>query len=275
MSLIEVDKAAFSYGKEDIFHDISFEVSKREIFCLLGPNGSGKTTLLDCVLGTNKLKSGKIKVNGKNISSYNPRRLAQQISYVPQRHECAFPYRVIDITLMGRAAYTGIFSAPTQNDREIARKALMLTGIYHLRRRPYTQLSGGELQLVMIARALAQNTSLIVMDEPTAHLDFRHELVVLETIMNLVKEKEISVLMATHFPNHAFYFEDNNIKINIALLKDGQFMAVGPPREILNEERIEELYGVKSNLFFYSDDGIKEHRRIIPLKTVRNRIEKK
>ena len=274
MPLIEVENATFSYGKENVFQDISFSVTKGEIFCLLGPNGSGKTTLLDCVLGTNKLKSGNIKVNGENITSFNPRKLAQQISYVPQRHECAFPYRVIDVTMMGRAPYTGIFSAPTQNDREIARNALMITGIYHLRRRPYTQLSGGELQLVMLARALAQNTSMIIMDEPTAHLDFRHELVVLETIMNLVKEKQISVLMATHFPNHAFYFEDNNIKINIALLKDGRFMAQGPPREILNEETIEKLYGVKSSLFFYSDNGIKERRRIIPLKTVRNQIEK-
>ena len=121
----------------------------------------------------------------------------------------------------------------------------------------------------MIARALAQNTSLIVMDEPTAHLDFRHELVVLETIMNLVKEKEISVLMATHFPNHAFYFEDNNLKINIALLKNGQFIAKGAPREILNEERIADLYGVESNLFYFKENGNKKFKRIIPIKTVR------
>ena len=129
MPIIEVDNATFSYGQQNIFHDISFSVTKGEIFCLLGPNGSGKTTLLDCVLGTNKLKSGNIKVNGENITSFNPRKLAQQISYVPQRHECAFPYRVIDVTMMGRAPYTGIFSAPTQNDREIARNALMITGI--------------------------------------------------------------------------------------------------------------------------------------------------
>ncbi len=269
MALVEVENAAFSYGKQDIFRNISFSVTKGEIFCLLGPNGSGKTTLLDCILGVNKLKSGNIKVNGKNITTYNPRRLAQQISYVPQRHESAFPYRVIDVTMMGRAPYTGIFSAPSKNDREIAENALRLTGIYHLKRRPYTQLSGGELQLVMIARALAQNTSLIIMDEPTAHLDFRHELVVLETIMNLVKEKEISVLMATHFPNHAFYFEDNNLNIDIALLKNGEFIAHGAPGKILNEKRIEELYGVESSLFFYGDNGGNERRRIIPLKTVR------
>ncbi len=274
MPLIEINNATFNYGDQNIFQDLSFSVKRGEIFCLLGPNGSGKTTLLDCVLGTNKLKGGSIKIEGDSITKYNPRKLAQRISYVPQRHETAFPYRVIDVTLMGRAPYTGLFSAPSKNDREIAKKALKLTGMYNLRKRPYTQLSGGELQLVMIARALAQNTSLIVMDEPTAHLDFRHELVVLETIMNLVKEKEISVLMATHFPNHAFYFEDNGLEINIGLLKGGRFIAKGAPREILNEKIIEDLYGVKSSLFYYRDNSKNDLRRIIPIKTVGNQIEK-
>lgn len=274
MSLVEINDATFAYGAQNIFQDLSFSVTKGEIFCLLGPNGSGKTTLLDCVLGSHKLKNGNIKIDGKDITSYNARKLARRVSYVPQRHESAFPYRVMDVTLMGRAPYTGIFSAPSKNDREIAKKALKLTGMYNLRRRPYTQLSGGELQLVMIARALAQNTPVIIMDEPTAHLDFRHELVILETIMSLVKEKEISVLMATHFPNHAFYFEDNNLKINIGLLKDGSFIAKGTPGEILDEERIEDLYGVKSSLFFYNDNGDNERRRIIPLKTARNKVDK-
>ena len=273
MSLIEINNATFGYGDQDIFQDLSFSVEKGEIFCLLGPNGSGKTTLLDCILGTHRLKRGNIKVKGKNLTSYNPRKLAQQISYVPQGHERAFPYRVMDVTLMGRAPYTDIFSAPSKNDREIAKKALKLTGMYDLRKRPYTQLSGGELQLVMIARALAQDTPVIVMDEPTAHLDFRHELIVLETIMNLVKDKEISVLMATHFPNHAFYFEDNETKIKTALLRNGGFMAAGAPGDVLNEEHIEELYGVKSSLFFYDDNGDKNRKRIIPIKTMKEKNE--
>jgi iron complex transport system ATP-binding protein len=269
MSLIKVTNASFSYGNGDIFTDVSFQVRRGEIFCLLGPNGSGKTTLIDCLLGINRLKEGQIEIDGTDISSLDPRRLAKQISYVPQRHECTFPYSVIDITMMGRAPYTGIFSAPTSNDRVIAENALKLTGIYHLRERPYTKLSGGELQLVMLARAIAQETGVIVMDEPTAHLDFGHELVILETIINLVREKSISVLMATHFPNHLFYFEDNKMDVTVALLKDKGFMAVGAPKEILNEESIESLYGVKSSLFFLNDNGNKNLRRIIPIKTVR------
>ena len=269
MPLIEVNDAAFNYGERNIFRDINFKVGKGEIFCLLGPNGSGKTTLLDCVLGSNRLKSGSIRLEGREISSFSPRKLAQRISYVPQRHESTFPYSVLDITMMGRAPYTGIFSSPAHNDLAIAEEALKLVGIYHLKDRPYTQVSGGELQLVMIARAMAQNTSLIVMDEPTAHLDYSHELVVLESIVNLVRTKEISVLMATHFPNHPLYFEDNAVKINIALLSDGGFMASGIPGEILNEERIEALYGVKSSIFSYSENGQKNRKRIIPVKTVR------
>lgn len=269
MSLIEVKNATFNYGKQNIFHDIDFTVNRGEIFCLLGPNGCGKTTLLDCILGTNRLKSGSISINGREISSLKPHKLAQRIAYVPQRHDSTFPYSVMDITLMGRASYTGIFSAPSRNDREIAKDALKLIGVYHLRKRPYTQLSGGELQLVMIARALAQNAPVIVMDEPTAHLDFRHELVVLESIINFIRKKEISVLMATHFPNHAFYFEDNKVNIKIALLRNGEFMATGAPGDILNEARIEKLYGVKSSLFSYSDNGKRNQQRIIPVKTVR------
>ncbi len=269
MPVIEVNNASFAYGSSDIFQDVSFSLEKGEIFCLLGPNGSGKTTLLDCILGENRLRQGNIKIAGKDIRELNPVKLARQISYVPQKHVSAFPYSVLDITMMGRAAYTGIFSAPSKIDRNIAIDALKLTGISHLKDRPYTKLSGGELQLVMIARALAQETGVIIMDEPTAHLDFRHELVVLEAIVNLVKKKQISVLMATHFPNHTFYFEDNGLKINIALLKKGRFIYTGTPGEILNEERIENLYGVKSSLFFLEDNGNRKLKRIIPLKTVR------
>lgn len=269
MPVIEIKNAAFDYGDRNIFHDINLAIGKGEVFCLLGPNGSGKTTFLDCVLGANRLKSGNIAVEGTDISSMGPRKLARLISCVPQRHESTFPYSVMDITLMGRVAYTGMFSAPSSNDREIAAEALKLTGVYHLKERPYTLLSGGELQLVMIARALAQDTGIIVMDEPTAHLDFRHELVVLEAIAGLVDKKGISVLMATHFPNHAFYFEDSGIKIKTALLKNGKFIAEGTPGDILDERRIEDLYGVKSGIFSYRENGGKERKRIIPVKTVK------
>ena len=249
MSLIEIQGISFDYGQGNIFQDLSFQVDRGEIFCLLGPNGCGKTTLLDCLLGILKPEVGRILIDQKDISGLGP--------------------RVLEMAMMGRAAYTDMFSSPSDRDREIAEDALGQVGIAHLRERPYTQLSGGELQLVMLARALAQESPIIIMDEPTSHLDFRHELIVLETITGLVHEKDISVIIATHFPNHAFYFEDSLAETRVAMLNDGGFLASGRPREVLNVDNIRKLYRIESNLISFIYDNEKEQRRIIPIRTVK------
>ena len=269
MALIEVENASFDYGQGNVFQGLNFTVEKGEIFCLLGPNGCGKTTLLDCILGVRKVKTGRIMVEGMEISNLSPSKLARVISYVPQRHESTFPYRVLEMALMGRAAYTGFLSIPGETDYEIAEEALRLTGIVHLKDRPYTRLSGGELQLVLIARALAQKSPVIIMDEPTSHLDFKHELVVLENIITLVRDRGISIVMATHIPNHAFYFEENHVLTRVAMLMDKGFLAVGRPQEILSVENIRRLYGIDSTLFSFSLENQKEQRRIIPIQTVK------
>ena len=269
MTLITVNNAAFDYDQKNIFKGINFEVHEGEIFCLLGPNGSGKTTLLDCILGVLKLKKGRILFDGRDISSLGPGKLSKFLSYVPQRHDCAFPYSVFDIVLMGRAVYTKLFSAPSAEDRRISEEALDIAGISELKERPYTHISGGELQLVMIARALAQATPLIIMDEPTSHLDFRHEMVVLETIVRLVRDKNISVIIATHFPNHAFYFEDSRVKTGVAMLVDGGFMETGMPADILNPENIKRLYGVESNVIIHGHETGKVQKQIIPIRSIR------
>jgi iron complex transport system ATP-binding protein len=269
MPLIEVRNVAFDYGHGNIFQDLSFKVDRGEIFCLIGPNGCGKTTLLDCILGTLKLKKGTVLVDGKDVSDLGPRRLSRFLSYVPQRHESAFSYSVLEMAMMGRAAFIDMFSSPTDRDREIAEDALRTVGIAHLRERLYTQLSGGELQLVMLARALAQASPVIVMDEPTAHLDFRHELIILETITGLVRDKGISVIIATHFPNHVFYLEDGHERTEVAMLSEGSFLAKGRPREILNVENIRRLYGIESNLISFLSEDEREHWRIIPVSTVK------
>jgi iron complex transport system ATP-binding protein len=269
MSLIEIQGISFDYGQGNIFQDLSFQVDRGEIFCLLGPNGCGKTTLLDCLLGILKPEVGRILIDQKDISGLGPRKRARFMSYVPQRHDSTFPYSVLEMAMMGRAAYTDMFSSPSDRDREIAEDALGQVGIAHLRERPYTQLSGGELQLVMLARALAQESPIIIMDEPTSHLDFRHELIVLETITGLVHEKDISVIIATHFPNHAFYFEDSLAETRVAMLNDGGFLASGRPREVLNVDNIRKLYRIESNLISFIYDNEKEQRRIIPIRTVK------
>lgn len=261
---LKIDRASFSYGNARVFNEISFEVSSGGVFCLFGPNGCGKSTLIECILGSLKVSTGDILLNNQSIKKIKPATLAKYISYVPQSHTKNFPYKVFDIVLMGRVAYTGTFSSPSVEDKEIAESALESLGLSHLRDKPYTQLSGGQTQLVMLARALTQETPIILMDEPTAHLDFRHELIILETIVKLIKEKKISVIMATHFPNHAFYFENSGISTTVALMNNQVFEAVGSPTNVLTEENMLRTFKIYSKLLSSTTNN-NEIKGIIPI----------
>ncbi len=265
MHLVDVHDASFSYGAHRVFEKVSFTVDQGEIFCLLGPNGCGKTTLLDCILGFHACESGSISICGLSSKQRRPAHTARYMSYVPQKHESTFPYRVIDVVTMGRAPYLGIFQAPSRRDFRIAGEALERLGIAHLGNRPYTQLSGGETRLVMIARALVQQTPIIIMDEPTAHLDFHYELLIMEVITGLVRDNGISVIMATHFPNHAFYFQNNRVNTTAALLHNGSFLSVGSPDEVIDTEHLKSLYGVDTRIIALNTPGTMKH--IIPLRT--------
>lgn len=267
-SLIEVRGASFAYDRHEVFRNIDLELEKGQILCLLGPNGCGKTTLLDCIMGTLKPQQGSLLVNGRPVQGVSAKEMARQIAYVPQSHERTFPYRVKDIVLMGRASYTSLFSSPSKEDESIADWALEQVGLARFRDRPYTHLSGGEGQLVMIARALAQKTPIIIMDEPTAFLDFRHELIILETMVKLVRETSISILMATHFPNHAFYFENYNINTVVAMMHKAKLAAVGPPTEVLSEENMRRVYGIDARLLACGMDDNRTLRHVVPLNTL-------
>ncbi len=269
MALVEVRDASFSYEMQSIFEKISFRVNPGEIFCLLGPNGCGKTTLLDCILGFHRLDTGSISIAGKDSAGFRPGRIARHIAYVPQRHERTFPYTVREIVTMGRAAYLGLFESPCHADRRVADEALEHIGIQHLSNRPYTQLSGGETQLVMIARALVQQAPVVILDEPTSHLDFRHELLILEVISGLIKTSGLAIIMATHFPNHAFYFQNSGINTRIALLHEGRFLTTGSPESVLNEDSVRHLYGVNASVISLDTDSGGTVKHIVPLNTVR------
>jgi len=264
--MIRINNATFSYGKENVFQNINLEINKGEIFCLFGPNGCGKTTLIQCILGILSLSSGSINLRGKDVHTLKPQQIAREAAYIPQMHEKPFPYKVIDVVLMGRAAYTGIFSIPTPKDRRIAEEVLERVSMLHFKERPYTQLSGGETQLVLVARALAQQTPILIMDEPTAHLDFRNELNFLETIMKLVKETDLTIVMATHFPNHSFYFEGNSLKSGLALMNDKAITLQGSPGEVLTEDNMASTFNIESRVLYYEWKGL-NLRQIIPLKT--------
>lgn len=265
--LLEVKNLSFAYDKRNILQDISFQLKNGEILFLLGPNGCGKTTLLDCVLGYLKPRQGNIYLNGRNMKSIKAERIARQLAYVPQSHEKTFPYTVMNIVLMGRASYIRAFAAPSSQDTDIAKEMLDLLGIYHLKDRPYTHLSGGEAQLVMIARALVQKTDLIVMDEPTAHLDFKHEMVIMETIVDLVKKTGITILMASHFPNHAFYFENNELHCRVALMDDCRILDLGTPTEVLSENNLRKTYNINARIVSCVLDETHQVNQIIPIST--------
>lgn len=266
MGIINVNNATFSYGRENVFENIDLEINAGEVFCLLGPNGCGKSTLILCMLGVLPLSNGQISLGNRNVKNMKPSDVAKIAAYIPQSHEKPFPYKAIDIVLMGRTAHTATFSPPTPADRKIAEEALEKVGITEFRDRPYTQLSGGETQLVLVARALAQQTPILIMDEPTAHLDFRNELNFLETIVNLVKGSGLTIIMATHFPNHAFYFEGIGVRAGLALMNNRSIAVKGNPFEVLTEENMENVFNIKSKIISYTWND-ETFRQIVPLET--------
>jgi len=266
-SLLSVREAAFSYDSHDIFRGLSLDVGQGEIYCIVGPNGCGKTTLLDCILGLLRLREGQILLGGRSLGHMRASEIARLVAYVPQYHEKAFPYTVLQMVLMGRAAHTGLFGSPSARDNEIAVNALAVVGLEHLQERPYTRLSGGEVQLLMIARALAQQVPLLVLDEPTVHLDFKHELVIMETVARLVSESSLSVVMATHVLNHAFYFENLGLSISVALMNNQGFARVGNPTDMLTEHNLKHLYQINARVVTYRENGLAS-RQIIPISTM-------
>lgn len=265
-NLLEVKNATFAYDKENIFENLSFSVGSSQAFLIVGPNGCGKSTLIDNLLGMYNLKSGEIHIQDKNINEYKPKEIAKHLAYVPQSHEKSFGYEVIDVIAMGRTYATKMFSPPSKEEIKKAYEALELIGLEEYAHRQYTKLSGGELQLVMIARAIAQNAKLLIMDEPTAHLDFCHELNVLEVITNLIKEHDISVVMATHFLNQAYFLENAGVDTTVALMHDKNFKTIGKPSEALVPDKLENVFNIVSEI---ANDGEGQRKYILPLRTCR------
>ncbi len=236
--MLAVESLAFGYPQRTVGRDVSFTLDAGEVMCVLGPNGSGKTTLLRTLLGLLPLHEGKILFDGKDFSSFPRREIARIAGYVPQAHSPYFAYSVRDMVLMGRSAHLGTFSMPGAHDREVATRVLESLGISPLADRPVTEISAGERQLALIARALAQEPRLLVMDEPTASLDFGNQVRVLERIAALAGGG-ISILFSTHDPDHAFLAAQRAL-----LLAEGRVLALGTPREVIRADTLERLYHV-------------------------------
>jgi iron complex transport system ATP-binding protein len=246
-SILSLHHGSFAYGREVIFSDLDLEVKSGEVVCILGPNGCGKTTLMRCLSGSLKLKKGLARLDLQDISAMKEVDIARKIGFIFQEHEIPFPYPVIEVVLMGRTPHIRTFSSPSSRDKVIAEEALSRVGISHLKDRPYTLISGGERQLVLIARTLAQEPEIILMDEPTSHLDFKNQTVVLQMV-NQLAEQGLAVVMTSHFPDHAFLFSQR-----VALMAGGRFTACGRPAEVMTEKSLGELYGLEVSVISVND----------------------
>jgi len=236
---LSVEDLGYGYRGHIVGHHVSFAVDAGEVLCVLGRNGEGKSTLFKTVLGLLPPLAGAVRVDGQPISGWNARRRALSFGYVPQSGVGGFPFTVREIVLMGRTAHRGPFSAPSSADRDAADAAIATLGIDHLAEREWLRVSGGERQLALVARALAQEPRILVLDEPTASLDFGNQLRVLDAVRRLAGERALSVLLSTHHPEQAFSCADR-----VAVLAGGELLRLGSPTETITAETLRACYSV-------------------------------
>ncbi len=257
--IYEVRHGIFGYKDIPILNDINFSVCEGEVMSILGPNGVGKTTLLKCMMGLLKWKEGESLLDGENIRNIKPKEFWQKIAYVPQAKGSAFGFSAIDMVTLGRSPHLGMCSQPKMEDREAARQAMEDMGILHLKDKLCTEMSGGELQMVLIARALTVNPKMLVLDEPESNLDFRNQLIILETIRNLSKKRGISAIVNTHYPEHALKISDKALILN----REGRNL-FGNAEQIINEENMKQAFSVQVYINQFDYCGA-EYRSVVPL----------
>ena len=244
MSQIEIKNIHYSYDKHDLaVNDISLTVKKGEFFGIIGPNGSGKTTLLKCISGYLKPDSGQVLVEGRDVQTFKVREIAKTMALVQQHASLEFDFTVQDIVLTGRNPHLKRMQSETEADYEIAKQAMQRAEILHLKNRMVTELSGGEWQRMILARALAQQAGIMLLDEPVAGLDIRHQVAFLKTAKALSRAEHFSVVCILHDLNLARQYCDR-----IALLSGGRLHSLGTPEAVMTKENLEGVYGIGVNL---------------------------
>lgn len=252
---LTIENVSFSYGRGEGAHkvldNISFTVDEGELTALLGANGVGKSTLFKCILGILPGYMGSIRIDGDEAAQLSAGRLAEKIAYIPQLHYPAFNYSVIDMVLMGCGNRVSMLSSPKENEKAVAAEALRQLDIEGLAERDFVTLSGGEQQLVLMARALVQNAKIWILDEPVANLDFGNQIMVQEQLRRLA-DRGFTILMSTHNPEQSYIYANK-----IVAMKDGHILAVGSPKTVIDSETIGQLYGLKVNIESLRNDEIR------------------
>lgn len=248
---IEAASLRFSYGDRLILDGVSFLARDKELLSILGPNGTGKSTLFRCILGLLSGYQGQVFLDGTDIRNFGIKDMARSIAYIPQSHYPSFNYTVFDMVLMGTTVQVSTLASPGVRQRKLALSALERLGIAHLKERGYTQISGGERQLVLMARALVQEARILILDEPTANLDFGNQIRVLSQIKSLAQEG-YTIIQSTHNPEQSFLFSDR-----VMAMKNGKVLALGSPGEILGPQLIQELYGIEVEIQSLYEDRVR------------------
>ena len=248
---IRVEGLSFSYGSHIVLKNIRFGAENGEFLSVLGPNGAGKSTLFRCMLGLLEPSEGRTVIDGQDIAAMGPAELSRAIAYIPQSHSPVFNYSVLDIVLMGTTAQLGKFSSPGPEQRELAMALLEQLRIAELAPRGYRSISGGERQLVLIARAMAQRANILIMDEPSSSLDFGNRVRVMDTVKELTG-RGYCVIQSTHDPNQAYRYSDR-----ILALHDGEVLAWGEPGQTICPTVMSTLYGLDVDVCSLRDDSVR------------------
>ncbi|WP_165452267.1 ABC transporter ATP-binding protein [Paenibacillus thalictri] len=240
--MIEVADAAFYYDEtQPLFRDVTLNVKKGETLAVLGVNGAGKTTFIKCLMGFLKLKSGYVRIDGARADAQGPSAFWKRVSYVPQAKYATFGFSVTDMVVMGLSPYIALGSAPKKEDYNKAREMLGSLGLSAIADKPCTKISGGQLQMVLIARALIKKPQVLIMDEPESNLDMKNQMKVLE-IIKWLNRQHLSIIINTHFPAHALRVASQSL-----IIGNNEHIA-GPTEHIVNEANLEKFFGVQSEI---------------------------
>jgi len=250
---LEIQGVSFAYDSVDVLSEISLDVQERQIVGVIGPNGSGKTTLLKCINRVLKPRLGTVLIDDRDLKELSRKEIALEVGVVPQNSEIRFPFSVMDVVMMGRTPALQTFERETREDMEIVEVAMRMTNVLKLADREIDQVSGGERQRVIIARALAQKPKVLLLDEPTLHLDVNHQLEVLDLVRDLVRDERLTVIMVSHDLDLAARYCDRLI-----MLSDGEIRAAGTVEKVLTPLNLDDVFRIKAYVKF--DDEIGTYR---------------